>query len=291
MAEAGKVPVTECVGAALRFARANFRLIATMSALGALAGTFFSAIGLYATPLSLPAMLASGLVQAIVYAAFIRVAMGGPDLASQRLVGDGVLVWAAMAVIGFFLFIVLTLGVFAAVIALAAGPIAPYIGELQAAGDDQEAVVAIMARFAEENPGALLALTLFFGGIWLLLTSRLYLAAPASIEAKRVTVFDTWKATKGAMLRICAARLLLLLPAYLLVSALSYLFGRAVGIDTMDFNAVAAAAQANPVGVLVYSLGASFLTLAVYSSFEAGLSAYLYQGLKPASATAASTDS
>lgn len=289
MAEAGKVPVTECVGAALRFVRANLRLIATMSALGALAGTLFSAIGLFVAPLSLPAMLASGLAQAIVYAAFIRVAMGEPDLASQRLVGDGLLVWAAMAVIGFFLFIVLTLGVFAAAIALAAGPIAPYISELQAAGDDQEAVVAIMVRFSKENPGALLALTAFFGGIWLLLTSRLYLAAPASIEAKRVMVFDTWKATKGAMLRICAARLLLLLPAYLLVSALSYLFGRALGIDTMDFNAVAAAAQANPVGVLGYTLGASFVTLAAYSSFEAGLSAYLYQGLKPAQP--ASTDS
>ncbi len=289
MAEAGRVPVGECVGAALRFVRANVRLIAIMSALGAIAGTFFSAIGLFVTQLSLLAMLAFGLAQAIVYAAFIRVAMGGAQSAYQRLAGDGVLVWAAMAVVAFFLFIVLTLCVFAAAIALAAGPIAPYIGELQAAGDDQEAVVAIMVRFSEENPGALLALTLFFGGIWLLLTSRLYLAAPASVEAKRVMVFDTWKATKGAMLRICAARLLLLLPAYLLVSALSYLFGRAVGIDTMDFNAVAAAARANPVGVLVYNLGASFLTLAAYSSFEAGLSTYLYQGLKPAAAQPTST--
>lgn len=291
MAEAGKVPVGECVGAAMRFARANARFIAVWSGLGAAAGTLLSAIGLLVPPLSLPAMLASGFVQAIAYAAFIRVALGGVASSRQGLVRDGWNVWAAMAVIAFFLFIVLVVAIFPAAIALAVGPLAPYVSDLQAAGENQEAVLAVMTRFAEQNPGALLALTLFFGGIWLLLTSRLYLAAPASVEAKRVMVFDTWKMTKGAMLRVCAARLLLLAPAYLLVGALSYLLGGVLGIDTMDLNAVAELAATNPAGVLIYNLLVSFLSLALYSSFEAGLSAYLYLGLKPAAATPASTDS
>lgn len=287
MADAGKVPVAECVGAAMRVARANLRFIAIWSGLGALAGTLVSAIGLFVPALSFPAMLASGFIQAMAYAAFIRVAMGGDRPSRQRIVGDGWNIWAAMAVIAFFLFIVLVVAIFPAAIALAVGPLAPYVGELQAAGESQDAVLAVMARFAEQNPGALLALTLFFGGIWLLLTSRLYLSAPASVETGRVMVFETWKMTKGAMLRICAARLLLLAPAYLLVSALSYLFGRMLGIDTMDLNAVAELAATNPAGVLIYNLVASFLTLALYSSLEAGLSAYLYAGLKP---QAASTD-
>jgi hypothetical protein len=158
---------------------------------------------------------------------------------------------------------------------------APYVGDLQAAGEDQAAVLAVMMRFMEENAGTLLLVTLFYGAVWLLLTSRLFVAAPATIEARRVLAFDTWKLTKGAMWRICAARLMLLVPAYILVSALSHLAGRAVGIDTMNISAVAQAAAANSPAVLAYNFASSFMMLAAYLSMEAGLSAYLYKGLKP----------
>ena len=86
-------------------------------------------------------------------------------------------VFAAMAVVGFFLFIVFFVLTIPALIILFAGPLAPYVDDLQEAGSSQAAVMEVMTRFAQENPGALLMVTLFYAGVWLLLSSRLYLAA------------------------------------------------------------------------------------------------------------------
>ncbi len=38
----------------------------------------------------------------------------------------------------------------------------------------------------------------------------------------------------------------------------------------------------NPPGYLAYVAAAAFMTFALYSSLEAGLSSYIYRGLKPA---------
>jgi len=126
--------------------------------------------------------------------------------------------------------------------------------------------------------------TLFYGAVWMLLTSRLYLAAPASVDQRRVLSLETWAWTKGSVLRITAARLLLLAPANILVGAIGHLIGRALGMNTLDPASVAALAAANPAGYLVYILIAAFLSFALFSSLEAGLSSYLYRGLKPAGA-------
>ena len=138
-----------------------------------------------------------------------------------------------------------------------------------------------MLEFAEANPGALLAVTLFYCAVWLLLTSRLYLAAPASVEQGRILTFETWAWTKGSMLRITAARLMLLLPANILAFAIGYLAGRVVGVDAMNSGAMAETASSNPAGYLFYVLVATFITFVLYSSLEAGLSSYIYRGLKP----------
>lgn len=281
MAETGKVPINDSVGAALRFVRGNIRFIALASLIGAGAGTALSMLSLAVPTLSLVALIGSGLVQALVYAAFVGAALHGAAEARSRAWSDGVRVWAAMAVIAFFFFIVFVVISIPVIIVLAAGPMAAYVPDLQAAGDDQAAVLAIMMRFMEANAGTLLLVALFYGVIWLLLTSRLYAAAPATVDARRVLAFDTWRLTKGAMLRICAARVMLLVPAYILVSALSILAGRLVGINTMDLASVAQAAEFNAPAVLAYSFATSFMTLAAYLSLEAGLSANLYKGLKP----------
>jgi hypothetical protein len=139
----------------------------------------------------------------------------------------------------------------------------------------------VMVRFVEEQPGAIALTLLFFGAVWMYLTSRLYLAAPATAEQGRVLTFETWKWTKGATLRIIAARLMLLAPAYVLVTALAYVVGGLFGIDAFDPASLAAAAQGNVVLFLIYVALRAFATLALYSSLEAGLSSYLYRGLKP----------
>jgi hypothetical protein len=282
MAEAGNVPVRQSVGVALRFVRENWRFLAVVSAIGAGALAMITAFSMAVPALGIFAAVAQGIVQACIYGAFTAAALYGAASVRGRWTGDGWRVWGAMAILFFFLFIVFTVITIPVLITLFAGPLSRYVADLQTAGEDQAAVLAVMTRFAEENPGVLLAVTLFYLAIWLLLTSRLYLAAPASVDQGRILVFDTWKWTKGAMLRIAGARLLLLLPANILVGALGYIVGRLVGLDTLDLGAMAEAATANPAATLVYTTIASFLTFWLYSALEAGLSAYLYTGLKPA---------
>ena len=283
MAKTGSnVPIRESVGAALRFVRENIRFIAGASVAGAAALTLIGGLNLAAPQFGFVTAIVSGVVQAMVYAVFLGASLFGSADVRTRWPNDGMRVWAAMAIIGFFLFIVMFVASIIASIVMAVGPLAPYLGDLESGGSDQAAVLAVMVRFAEENPIPVLLLTLYFGAIWILLTSRLYVAAPATVDQQRILSFETWKWTEGAMLRITAARLLVLLPANLFVGAISHLFGRLIGINTLDPATTVAAASSNPAGYLAFVFVTGALTLALYSALEAGLSSYLYRGLKPA---------
>ncbi|MBY0563817.1 MAG: hypothetical protein K2P58_06475 [Hyphomonadaceae bacterium] len=277
MAAADRLLINDTVGAALRYVRENLRFVATASAIGAVLITVLT-VGVLSVPaLAFPLNLAMGLAQAFVYAALTAAALFGPAAVGARLAGDGVRVWAAMAVIAFFLFIVIFVISIPVFGVLLAGPMAPYMSELEQAGADQEAVMAVMTRFAESNPALLLGLILGYGTLVLLITSRLYLAAPASVDARRILTFETWSWTKGAMLKIAGARLLLLLPANVFAGAVGYLFGMAIGVNAM----APATTQAGEPLFLLYVFVAAFLNLALFSSLEAGLSAAMYRSLKP----------
>ena len=273
----------DSIGEALRFVRENAPFIAWAAVAGAAAIALISVIAGAAPQLGAFALLAPGVVQAYVYAAFSAALLFGAGGVRARILRDGARVWLAMAIIGFFLFIVFVVIGMPLMFILTSGPLAPYTEELTRAGQDQAAVLAIAQRFAEENPGVILLITLLLGGLWLALTSRLYLAAPASIDQGRILTFHTWKWTKGAMLRIMGARLLLLVPANILAGALGYLAGRVLGFDTMNLAGMGAAAQANPAGMMAAAFVANFFSLALFSALEAGLSAALYKRMRPQS--------
>ena len=283
---AENVPIRESVGAALRFVRENIRFIAVASIAGAAALTLITGLNLAAPQFGIVVWLAARVVEAMVYAAFVGAVLFGSGAVRARLPNDGLRVWTAMAIIGFFLVIVMFVAFLIAGAVMAAGPLAPYISDLTAAGGDEAAVSAVLLRFAEANPIAVLLFTLFFAAIWMLLTSRLYLAAPATVDQQRILSFETWAWTKGAMLRITGARLLLLIPANLFVGAVSHLVGRLVGINSLDPATHAAAASSNPAGYLAFVFVTGVLTFALYAALEAGLSSYLYRGLKPAETSA-----
>lgn len=271
----------EAIGEALRFVRENAAFVAITAAIGAGALALVSLIASSSPALAILALVAPGLVQALIYTALMAGALYSAQSARSAAAQSGLRVWLAMAVIGFFLFIVFVVVGLPVMIALAAGPMAPYVPDLQAAGQDQQAVLAIMIRFAEENPMALFAAALFLTGVWMLLTSRLYLSAPATLDQGRILTFETWSWTKGATLRITGARLLLLLPANILAGALGHVVGRTMGVNTMDMSAIAAAVQTNPAGMLITAFAANFFSLALFSALEAGLSAALYKRMKP----------
>lgn len=274
--------VQTCVGEALRFTRENVRFILAVALLGAGGIAAVSVLAGISPALGFIALMGPGLLQAFAYAALTGASLYGTSAVRHRIVGDGARVWLAMAVVGFFLFIVTIIAGIPAMIALISGPLAPFVPRLQEAGQDEQRVLAVLMEFAEANPGALLGVMAFFFVIWMLLTSRLYLAAPASIDQGRVQTFETWSWTKGAMLRIVGARLMLLVPANILAGAMGYLAGRAVGVNTMDLASMTGAAASNPAGVLIAAFAANFCSLALYSALEAGLSAAFYRALKPA---------
>jgi hypothetical protein len=278
---AGEVPIRESVGAALGFVRGAFSFIGVVAVVGALATLAVTGAVLVVPVLALFANLGTSLVQACVYGAFVAAALMGASSVRERWVSDGLRVWLAMAIIGFFLVIVFFVLTFVVAIVLSIGPMAAYAPDLQIAGSDEAAVMEVMTRFARENPLAILVTVLVYAGVWLWLTSRLYLAAPATVEAKRILTFETWTWTNGSVLRITAARLMLLVPANILVGAIGYLAGQPFGLNSLDPAGSASAASGNPAGFMIYVAVTTLITFALYAPLEAGLSSYLYKGLRP----------
>ncbi len=290
MAEAGKVPVRESVGAALRLVRENVSFIGPASLAASAALALITLLIGVAPALGVPLIVANWGVNAFVYAAFIATCLNGPAVAMAGLAPNGLRVWAAMAVVGFFIALVMFVLLIALSVAL--GPyLLPFADELQAVGEDRAAATALLLRIIEAAPTPFAIATLVFGAVWLMITSRLYLAAPASLDMGRLVTLQSWAWTKGNMLRICAARLMLLAPAYVLVSALSALVGGFMGADVSTPTGFVTFAQGNTLGAALFVFATSVISLGLYSAFEAALSAYLYRGLKPADAAPASTDS
>lgn len=284
MAQQEKVPVRECVGAALRFVRENWRSIAAVAAIFSGVMTVLALFSGLTPALAAPISAVSTLVSAFAYAAFTSACLNGFAGLRQRLVADGGRVWGAMAVVGFFLIIVLVVLGIPGVIVFSLLVAPRYGTDIQQASGDETAMMSLMQRVFTENPGMILAFVLFYGMIWMGLTSRLYLSAPASVDAKRILTFETWPWTKGNMWRIIGARAMLLLPAYMLAAGLSYLFAAAIGLNAGDPSSIAAFAQDSLLLYVLFTFVSGFLQFGIYSSLEAGLSAYLYRGLKPATA-------
>lgn len=279
MATEGKVPVRESAGQAVRFWRENWRFALIAAAIASVVATLVAAV----LGQSFIATFVGLVISAVIYAALIGASLFGASAVQSRLPGDAWRNFASMAVIGFFLFIVVMVGLIPAAVVLGA-TFAPYMAQMEAAGQDQAAVMRVISQFAQENPGVVLGVCLVYFAIWMALTSRLYLAGPASIDQGRVLAFDTWKWTKGNMLRIAGSRLLLLAPAMILIAAVQAIAARVLGIPTEDPVALQSMVAANPTMFLIYFFVSQFAMNALYVPLESGLAAYLYRGLKPESA-------
>lgn len=271
---AGKVPIFESMGAALRFVRAQWRPVLAVAA----ATSLIQCVAFLALGVSLPFLLVVFFAAACAHAAFLSTALNGPAPPSAALLGDGARVFAAVAAVGFFMAIVFFMVFYIAMGVL----IAPYAEQVKAAAEDQAALTRIMTEAVQNQPATLMWALIVGGALLLLLTSRFYAAAPATVDRKRIVVFDSWRWTKGNMLRIAAARLGVLFPAFILVSMLQSLAALALGVNAADPAALAGLAQASPFQFAAFYFAAGVIQLALLGALEAGLSAYLYQGLRPA---------
>lgn len=274
MAEGGKVSMRDAIGAALRFVRENIGFVAAVAGAGA-----FAHVALLGTLAAVPVLLLPMWVAtwALLYAALTRAALSGPDAVrgallrdAGRVAGSGAMVWLMIAIVA----LVAAYGAMALVIA-------PYAEEVRAMKDNEEALTQLMQRAIAEQPTVLFwAMAAGFAAL-LLLTSRLFLTAPASVERRRVVVFESWAWTRGNLLRIVGTRVVLLGPALIFAGALQSLVGMGMGLGVADPIALAQSAQANPASFMVFYAAAQFIQIAVYTAFEAGLSAALYRQLSP----------
>jgi hypothetical protein len=136
----GAVPVRESVGAALRFVRENWRFVAIVAAIFAAASTLLALITLSQPGLGIVTMVANGIVQAMCYGALTTAALFGASQVRSRIAQDGWRVWSSMVIVGFFLFIVMFVVFMVVSMVLLAGPLSPYINELQSAGAIERAL-------------------------------------------------------------------------------------------------------------------------------------------------------
>lgn len=266
------VPIRDSVGAALRFARANSRLILIAATLAALGQGVLALFG--ATPTWLFGVLVALLVS---HTAFVSVALGAP-VTTQVLAPNSTRVGATLAMVGFFLALMFFVVTFFAMTAT----VAPYQDQIQAAGEDEAAVRAILETAAANGGDIMRGSLIIFVVLLFALTTRFYVATPATIDRQRITVFESWRMTRGNFLRIAGARLLLLAPAFILVGALQTLAARVLGVPGTDALAVLTYSQANPVGFALFYTASVFLQVAIFSSLDSGLSASIYRIVKNA---------
>lgn len=265
--------VQDSVGTAMHFVRSNWQNIVIIAVIGALATTTVQMVGGLAPNLPFLTIAAVLLLNALIYAVFIGLALRGQPL--RFIWTQGVRLFAAMAVIGFFLCIVAFVLAMVGGVILLSGPYASYLQEVSHASSDQAAVNQILMRMWIQNPWPIVLLGAFYFAVWFYLTTRLYLAAPATIDRGRILTFETWAWTKNAALKVAGARAMLVGPAFVLSFALTYLIGRAAGIDL--FNAPASAPQ--PAAAFAYAIITAFINYFVSDAISAGLSTALYRDL------------
>ncbi|MGE0740834.1 MAG: hypothetical protein AB7O98_05775 [Hyphomonadaceae bacterium] len=270
-------PIRDGIGAALRFVREDWRVVLTVAGIGA-AAHVATLLLLGAIPILW--LIGMALLSAAIHAALTRAALSGSSGVPGALPADTGRVFGAVAIVGFFFTLVAFMVAYVAMSVL----IAPYAEEAKAAVDNQDAMTALLQRAVSEQPGVLFWSAIAGGAVLLLLTSRLYLAAPASVESGRIRVFESWRWTKGNLWRIVWARLALLAPALVFAGALQSLLGIVVGVGADNPLAMAERAAGNPFGFVAFYAGAHFLQISIYTALEAGLSVNLYRALKPPAA-------
>ncbi|MBI1188807.1 MAG: hypothetical protein GC206_15990 [Alphaproteobacteria bacterium] len=263
---AGKAPILQSVRAAIALWRTAVPRLAPLCAAGGALSVLVQLLAqgggqAIAAPLALVVL---PLIIVFVYTSFLRHALDLPTDFPARA-RAAVSVAGAMALIGAFLFLVfLVAGMPGANIFLTGAGV-----DIQSVPeDDVEAAMRVMEQALYANP---LLAAIIFGGyavIWFFLTSRLYIAAPASAAENRVRTFETWAWTKDNMLRITAARLILVVPAFLFFNLLGP-------------RVLMLLASASPVLAIGVQVVIEAAVLAVAWGLEACLSAYLYKGLRP----------
>ncbi len=278
MAAKGGVPIVESARAGFDFMRNSFRTIAPAGLLTAAVAALAAAAspGEPAEAMNLPALALdiASLALNIAFSAFLlrlAVRQDASGLYGLKAGKDESNLLGALLWVGFFIVIVIlvALFIFSIGLVIAAGNAGVRLEEYQNDPDGmRDAVIQIMT-----SAPWLWVLGLLEFAVLVWLSTRLTLVSVATIGEGRIMGFSTWPWTKGNVLRIFAATILIALP-------LSFAFGLIVGVISGVLG-VTDQAGASPMarGVLSFISGVGqYLVLLPAIN---GLLAYLYRGLRP----------
>jgi hypothetical protein len=281
---AGKVSILDGVGATMRAWRidVSFNLMAgAASATVIIFCMLFVSIGASLNPsIGILAFTALSFIYAGIYTMFLRRAAAPTTLFEFKSVAENApRVWAAMAIVGLFLFLIVLLCAICVALSVSAS-MSP--AQLQSVQGDEARAQALMLSFLNQRP--------WFGPTALLLSSlvilsfstRFYLAAPGTLDMRRIKSLDAWKWTRGAFWKILASRLLLMLPSAIVVYSVPALLTYAFGYKPYDVASEQAFSQANAGAYFIVNFIGVSLVLGVLLPLDAILSTYFYKRLKPA---------
>lgn len=276
----GKVPIAESAAAGLKFFTENWRRILPACALmGVAYGFYFYAAALTnasgaASPLAFFGSLAVLVLMILLGTSFYRLALRsqypgalGVALGADERAYFGAVIWAAVPIV-----LIGLIALFALATIL--------VPDLQASGMTPEQAAndqAFMTRLLQKHGGPA-ALIFFVAAVLILWISlRLVLAPPATIDSGKIKVWSTASWTKGNTWRIFAAIFMLMAPLTILVLVIQSIVALAVGVN--PDQAQAGIAAPTP-GVAIYGF-AYGLTSALSLAPMAGLTSFLYKGLRP----------
>lgn len=280
---AGKVSVFDGVGSTMRAWRTDisFNLLAgAASATVLIFSMLFVGVSASINPsLGILAFAMLTLVYAGIYTVFLqRAAAPTAPFAFKGILENAPRIWSALTIVGFFLFLILILCAMCVAIAVSVS-LSPE--QMQSVQGDQAQAQALMLGFLNERPWFGPTALLLTSLVILTLSSRFYLAAPATYDMRRIKSLDAWKWTRGAFLKVLGARLLLMLPSAIVVYSIPALLTYAFGYKPYDVASEQAFSQANAGLYLLVNFIGTALVLGVLLPLDASLSTYFYKRLKP----------
>jgi hypothetical protein len=287
-ANAGRVPIVECVRQAWMFLIQNWRMFLPAAGIAAVAAQIGPVLAaLTAAPpagqqtaleatigdffVLLPSAIAGLLFSAVVLRKAVRdtfqpptgIAFGADEL---RLLGASLALACLFVPIGGLVFFVVTVTVY--------GRIATSDAALQALLADPEAMnEAIVQALGETGVAALSLFIMLMFAIFVFVAARLFMVSAATMGEKRIVIFQTWSWSRGNILPMLAAIILTVLPIMILDSFI---------VSVRDGVLLSIPAEARTVAPLaIVDAATSFITI-MLSIPTTALGAIFYKGLRPA---------
>lgn len=258
----GRISVREAVGEGFAFWRSSWRQAAVPLAAVALLAVVSQGL---AQPISIIADLANLAMVVVVQGALYRLALAGKTEPPLDAPGPLGLQWRRLEwrILGLILLVDLLLLAGAVVVFFVLATVAVgFIGPDAANMTTPEQMAAALGPTGQGVLGALL-LAAAIGFIWLM--TRLTMAMPATVAEGRIRLFSTWRLTRGHVLPLLGALLLIALP----LGVISLLAGMIDAADGDLLNTRWASIVGNAVGLIFYI------------PISVGLFSHLYLRLRP----------